>query len=52
MGELNLITTQAAAIIEKSKQKKNLIFNIGNINRFIDMNIELIMAKLLEMGLL
>lgn len=52
MERLKLITTQAAAIIENSKQKKDLIFNIDNINRFIDMNIELITAKLLEMGLL
>lgn len=52
MERLKLITTQAAAIIENSKQKKDLIFNIDNINRFIDMNIELITAKLIEMELL
>lgn len=46
--KLNLIINKCSEIIINTKEKKNLIFDIKNVKKFIDLSVELIIAKINE----
>ena len=46
--KLNLLIAKASVIIENSKLRKDLTFNVDNIKVFIKTSVELILAKLNE----
>jgi len=48
MKKLNIIIDAASTIIKKSKEHKTMIFNIEQIEKFIDTSTELILSKLNE----
>ena len=52
MDKISTIINATSVIIENSKVKKDLIFNIDNVNQFIELCINLILAKLKELSLL
>lgn len=52
MDKLNVIVDKVSVIIENSKVKKELIFDINNVNKFIETCIELTLAKLKELYLI
>jgi len=49
VDKLNLIVDKTGVIIENSKVKKDLVFNVDNIKSFVDTSVDLIMAKLKEL---
>ena len=52
MDKIKVIIDSASVIIENSKIKKDLIINIDNIKNFIDMSVNLTLAKLKELRIL
>ena len=48
MNKLHVIIDKASIIIENSKEKKDLVFNMDNINKFIETSVKLILAKIEE----
>ena len=46
MDKLNLIVDQASIIIENSKEKKDMIFNIENVKKFISFSTEIILGSI------
>lgn len=51
MDRIQLILDQASIIIENTKEKKDLIFNVENVKKFIKMCVDLTLAKLDELGI-
>ena len=51
IDKINLLLNQISIIIENAKGKKDFIFNIDNIKRFIQTCIELTLAKLEELNI-
>jgi hypothetical protein len=49
MEKISLIINKAGEIIENSKEKKDYVFNIDNIKKFISTSVELIEANLREL---
>lgn len=49
MEKIKIIIDQSSIIIQNSKIKKDLIFNIDNIKKFIETSVKLILAKLQEL---
>ena len=49
VDKLNLIVDKTGVIIENSKVKKDLVFNVDNIKSFVDTSVDLTMAKLKEL---
>ena len=52
MDKINLLMDQVSKIIENSKEKKDLIFNIDNIKKFIQTSVELTLGKLKELNII
>ena len=52
MDKLNIVIDKFREIYENSKIHKDMIFNMDNVNKFIDLSVELITADLEELGLL
>lgn len=52
MEQIKIIINKVSLIIENTKTYKDLLFNIDNIKKFIEMNVELILSRLKELGLL
>ena len=52
MDKINIILNEVSVIIENSKKRKDLIFDIDNINNFIKMSVELTISKLKELNIL
>lgn len=50
MNKINLLINQISKIIENSKKRKDLIFNMDNVKIFIQTSVELILAKLKELN--
>ena len=51
MKKIKIIIDKMSIIIENSKEKKELIFNINDIKNFIEISIKLILAELKELQL-
>ena len=51
MDKLDVIINQVSIIIENTKKNKDLVFNIDNINKFIETSVDLIIAKLKELNI-
>ena len=51
MDKLDVIIKQVSIIIENTKKNKDLVFNIDNINKFIETSVDLIIAKLKELNI-
>ena len=51
MDKIQIIIDQASIIIENTKVKKDLIFNMDNVTKFIKMSVDLIISKLDELGI-
>lgn len=51
MKKIKIIIDKISIIIENSKEKKELIFNINDIKNFIETSIKLILAELKELQL-
>lgn len=49
MDKMRLLLSQMGIIIENSKEKKDYIFNIENIEKFITTSVELILGKITEL---
>lgn len=49
MDKIGLLLSQMGIIIENSKEKKDYIFNIENIEKFIATSVELILGKVTEL---
>lgn len=49
MDKMGLLLSQMGIIIENSKEKKDYIFNIENIEKFITTSVELILGKITEL---
>lgn len=49
MDKMGLLLNQMGIIIENSKAKKDYIFNIENIEKFITTSVELILGKITEL---
>lgn len=49
MDKMGLLLSQMGIIIENSKEKKDYIFNIENIEKFIATSVELILGKITEL---
>ncbi len=52
MKNIDIIVNKIGKIIEASKDKKNLVFNIDNIKQFVSTSIELIEADLKDLNIL
>lgn len=52
MDKLNLIINKTFEIILNSKEEKELVFNMDNIHKFIDLSIELITSNLIDLRIL
>lgn len=48
MEKINVILDKISVIIENTKENKDLVFDITNINQFISMSVELIQSKIDE----
>lgn len=46
MEQINLIINKAGIIIENSIKKKNVVFNLENIKKFIDLSVKIILSEL------
>ena len=51
MNKLYLIVNKVSEIVENTKEKKELVFNLSNVNRFIDLSVKLIIANLEELNI-
>ena len=51
MDKIQIIIDQASIIIENTKVKKDLVFNMDNVTKFIKMCVDLTLAKLDELGI-
>ena len=51
MHKINLLVDQISRIIQNTKGKKELVFNMDNIKVFIQTSVELILAKLEELNI-
>ena len=51
MEKIQIIIDKTSIIIENTKEHKNFVFDIDNINKFISTSTKLILAKLLELGI-
>ena len=49
VDKLHLIVDKTGVIIENSKVKKDLVFNVDNIKSFVDTSVDLTIAKLKEL---
>lgn len=49
MDKMELLLSQMGIIIENSKEKKDYIFNIENVEKFIATSVELILGKITEL---
>lgn len=49
MDKMGLLLSQMGIIIENSKEKKDYIFNIENVDKFITTSVELILGKITEL---
>ncbi len=49
MDKMGLLLSQMGIIIENSKEKKDYIFNIENVEKFIATSVELILGKITEL---
>lgn len=49
MDKMELLLSQMGIIIENSKEKKDYIFNIENVEKFIATSVELILEKITEL---
>ena len=49
INKLYLIVNKTGEIIENSKQKKELVFNMDNINNFINLSVKLILSNIKEL---
>ena len=49
MDKMELLLRQMGIIIENSKEKKDYIFNIENVEKFITTSVELILGKITEL---
>lgn len=49
MDKMGLLLSQMGIIIENSKEKKDYIFNIENLEKFIATSVELILGKITEL---
>jgi len=52
MDRVSLIVDQMSIIIENSKDDKNLIFDISNVKKFIDISTRLILSNLEELKIM
>ena len=50
MDKINMIVEQTAVIIENSRKYKDFIFNIDNVKKFIELSINLILSKIIEIS--
>ena len=50
MDKINMIVEQTAVIIENSREYKDFIFNIDNVKKFIELSINLILSKIIEIS--
>jgi len=50
MDKIKIIIDKVAQIIENTKVQKDFVFNVDNIKKFIETSVELILAKLKELG--
>ena len=51
MDKISIIINKVEKIIEESKERKELVFNIDNIKKFINLSVTLIFAKIKELNL-
>ena len=51
MDKISIIINKVEKIIEESKERKELVFNIDNIKKFINLSVTLIFAKIEELNL-
>ncbi|MBR4230535.1 MAG: zinc dependent phospholipase C family protein [Bacilli bacterium] len=51
MDKIRIIIDKTALIITKSKEHKDFLFNMTNIKNFINLSVELTMAKLKELNI-
>lgn len=51
MDKINLIVNEVGLILEKTKQKKDLIFNIDQVQKFIETSTKIILSDLKEKGI-
>ena len=51
MDRIKIIVDKTALIIAKSKEHKDFLFNMTNIKNFINLSVELTMAKLKELNI-
>ena len=49
INKLYIIVNKTGEIIENSKQKKELVFNMDNINNFIKLSVKLILSNIKEL---
>ena len=50
MDKINKIVERAAVIIEISRKYKDFIFNIDNVKKIIELSINLILSKIIEIS--
>lgn len=50
MDKINMIVEQTAVIIEISRKYKDFIFNIANVKKIIELSINLILSKIIEIS--
>ena len=46
MDKLNIIVNKASEMIENTKEKKDMIFNMYNIKKFIDSSVDIILSEI------
>lgn len=51
MEKINLIVDKAGEIIENTKEHKEFVFNLDNINKFIETSVEIILGNLKELNI-
>ena len=51
VDKINLIVDKAGEIVENTKVRKDFVFNIDNIKKFIETSTELTLSKLKEIGI-
>ena len=49
MDKISIIVDKVGIIIQNTKEQKELIFDIKNIKTFVNLSVELILAKLKEL---
>ena len=52
MDKIKIIIDKTSLIIENTKEHKDFIFNIKNIEKFIETSVELILAQLKELNII